>query len=260
MMAAMDEMEPVFKALADPHRRSLLDHLHARDGQTLTELQGYLPMSRFGVMKHLKVLEEAGLVATRKVGREKFHYLNPVPIQQVYDRWVSKYAQDWARALVGLKYALEDSPVITETKTHVLTVFIRTSPDRLWQALTDGELSKLYYFGTKIESSFAPGAPYSYTGDDGFQMITGDVVSAEPPRKLVTTFNAMWLPEEQRGLASTVTYEIEQVGEACKLTLIHEGLDPALEITSSVFNGWSLILSGLKTYLETGEPLGINAM
>src|SRR5687768_10318814 len=87
---AMDEMDPVFKALADPHRRHLLDRLHERDGQTLSELQSYLPLSRFGCMKHLRVLEDAGLVTSRKVGREKFHFLNPVPIQRAYDRWVEK--------------------------------------------------------------------------------------------------------------------------------------------------------------------------
>jgi uncharacterized protein YndB with AHSA1/START domain/predicted transcriptional regulator len=250
----MDEMEPVFKALADPHRRSLLDHLHERDGQTLTELQGYLPMSRFGVMKHLKLLEEAGLVTTRKVGREKFHYLNPVPIQQVYDRWVSKYAQDWARALVGLKYALEE-PAVIATKTHVLTVFIRTTPERLWEALTDGDITRLYYFGSRFESDLTNGSAYRYAGDGDFTLIAGEVLEADPPRKLVTTFNAMWMPEEQRGPTTTVTYEIEPAGEACKLTLVHEGLDPAMEITSNVFNGWSLILSSLKSYLETGEAL-----
>ena len=98
---AMDEMDPVFKALADPHRRHLLDRLHERDGQTLSELQGYLPLSRFGCMKHLRVLEEAGLVTSRKVGREKFHFLNPVPIQRAYDRWVEKYARPWTRTDLG---------------------------------------------------------------------------------------------------------------------------------------------------------------
>src|SRR3954465_10294128 len=142
-MLPMDEMEPVFKALADPNRRLLLDRLHERDGQTLLELQGYLPMTRFGVMKHLRLLEDAGLISTRKVGREKFHFLNPVPIQQVYDRWVSKYARPWAKAVVGLKYALEEESMIetqapVETTSHVLQVFIRTTPERLWQALTDG--------------------------------------------------------------------------------------------------------------------------
>ena len=101
-------MDAVFKALADPTRRQLLDELYREDGQTLTELEGRLPMTRFGVMKHLKVLEEAHLVATRKQGREKLHFLNPVPIRLVHDRWVSKYAKPWAAALTGLKRELED--------------------------------------------------------------------------------------------------------------------------------------------------------
>ena len=101
-------MDEVFKALADPTRRELLDQLFAEDGQTLSALEGRLPMTRFGVMKHLKVLEEAGLVTTRRRGREKLHFLNPVPIGLIHDRWVSKYAQPWASALSELKKDLED--------------------------------------------------------------------------------------------------------------------------------------------------------
>jgi DNA-binding transcriptional ArsR family regulator len=100
-------MDAVFKALADPTRRLLLDELYRRDGQTLTELESRVEMTRFGVMKHLKVLEEAHLVTTRRRGREKLHFLNPVPIQLVHDRWVSKYAEPWAATLSGLKNALE---------------------------------------------------------------------------------------------------------------------------------------------------------
>ena len=99
----------MFKALADPTRRDLLDALFAEDGQTLTALEQRAPMSRFGVMKHLKVLEEAGLVVTRRRGREKVHYLNPVPIRLIHDRWVSKYAEPWAAGLTELKTHLEDS-------------------------------------------------------------------------------------------------------------------------------------------------------
>jgi DNA-binding transcriptional ArsR family regulator len=105
MVVFMDE---VFKALADPTRRELLDRLFEEDGQSLSALEERLPMSRFGVMKHLKVLEEAGLVATRKRGRERLHFLNPVPIRLIHDRWVGKYAQPWASALSELKQELED--------------------------------------------------------------------------------------------------------------------------------------------------------
>ena len=101
-------MDEVFRALADPTRRSLLDELYTRDGQTLSELEQRLPMTRFGVMKHLRVLEEAGLVVTRRRGREKLHFLNPVPIRLVHDRWVSKYAAPWAATLSGLKAELEE--------------------------------------------------------------------------------------------------------------------------------------------------------
>ena len=108
MVTYSGDMDAVFKALADPTRRQLLDELFARDGQTLTELESQVPMTRFGVMKHLRVLEEANLVTTKRRGREKLHFLNTVPIQLVHDRWVSKYAEPWAATLSGLKRRLED--------------------------------------------------------------------------------------------------------------------------------------------------------
>ncbi len=101
-------MDAVFKALADPTRRDLLDRLFEQDGQTLSSLEQELPMTRFGVMKHLKVLKEAGLVSTKRRGREKLHFLNPVPIRLIHDRWVSKYTEPWAAALSGLKYDIEE--------------------------------------------------------------------------------------------------------------------------------------------------------
>ncbi len=122
-------MDDVFKALADPTRRSLLDELYRRDGQTLTELETRFDMTRYGVMKHLKQLEGAGLIVTRRRGREKLHFLNAIPIRQVYDRWVSKYAEPWAATLTGLKSDLE------ETVEKVFEIYIKTSPERLWEAI-----------------------------------------------------------------------------------------------------------------------------
>jgi uncharacterized protein YndB with AHSA1/START domain/predicted transcriptional regulator len=252
----MDEMEPVFRALADPNRRLLLDRLHERDSQTLIELQGHLQMTRFGVMKHLKLLEEAGLISTRKIGREKFHYINPVPIQMVYDRWVSKYAKPWARAVVGLKYALEDENV-AETTTQMLQVYIKTSPEKLWQALTDGTITKLYYMGTSVESTWKPGASISYLMGDGSTMLDGEVLEVDPPRRLVTTFIPRWDPSVAPH-TSKVTYEIEKKGESCRLLLTHEELLVGSPEATGVFDGWSQILSGLKTYLETGGTLVIS--
>ena len=103
----MDDVDEVFKALADPTRRRLLDELFARDGRTLSELEADLPMTRFGVMKHLRVLEDAGLITTRRQGRSKLHFLNAIPIQLIHDRWVSKYAEAWTEGLSGLKSELE---------------------------------------------------------------------------------------------------------------------------------------------------------
>src|SRR6476469_5356825 len=125
-------MDEVFRALADPTRRGLLDELFREDGQTLSALEARLPMTRIGVMKHLRVLEEARLVTTKRRGREKLHFLNPVPIRLVHDRWVSKYAEPWAAALTGLKRTMEE-----RTMEKVFEVYIKTTPERLWEALTD---------------------------------------------------------------------------------------------------------------------------
>src|SRR5438093_12063368 len=135
-------VDAVFKALADPARRSLLDELFRQDGQTLSTLESRLPMTRFGVMKHLRVLEDAGLVTAKRRGREKLHFLNPVPIRLVHDRWVSKYSEPWAATLSGLKHRLED-----KTMEKVFEIYIKTTPERLWEAITDTELRRKYQFG-----------------------------------------------------------------------------------------------------------------
>src|ERR1035437_2017827 len=131
-------MDAVFKALADPTRRSLLDELFREDGQKLSALEERFSMTRFGVMKHLKQLEEAGLVVTRRRGREKLDFLTPVPIRLVHDRWVSKYAEPWTAGLRGLKHRLE-SPM-----EKIFEIYIQTTPERLWEAITDGEIRSKY--------------------------------------------------------------------------------------------------------------------
>jgi uncharacterized protein YndB with AHSA1/START domain len=248
--------EEVFKALADPSRRKLLDLLFQRDGQSLSELHAHLPMTRFGCMQHLRVLENAGLISTRKVGREKLHYLNPVPIQLVYDRWVSKYAQPWATALTHLKYELEGTSM-SQKHSHVFEVYIRTTPERLWQALTDGAITSQYYFGTRVESAWTPGAGYRYLRTDGEPLLDGEVVEIDPPHRLVQTFHPLWRPELLEDQPSRVTWVIEPMGAVCKLTLTHDELDPTHPLTAGLISGWQQILSGLKTLLETGEPLGL---
>src|SRR5436305_6213770 len=148
-------MDDVFKALADPTRRSLLDELFKEDGQTLSALEERLPMTRFGVMKHLKVLEEAHLVTTKKRGRGKLHFLNPVPIRLVQDRLVSKYVEPWAATLTGLKRSLEE-----DVMEKVFEIYIKTTPERLWEAITDAEMRAKYSFGVRTESDWKPGSTY----------------------------------------------------------------------------------------------------
>src|SRR5579862_9865885 len=154
MVSCVDE---VFKALADPTRRGLLDELFREDGQTLSALEERFSMTRFGVMKHLKQLEDAGLVLTRRRGREKLHFLNPVPIRLVHDRWVSKYAEPWASALSDLKHRLE-TPM-----EKIFEIYIRTTPERLWEAITDGDIRAKYQFGARVQSDWVPGSRMEMT-------------------------------------------------------------------------------------------------
>src|SRR6204780_465863 len=150
MVAGVDE---VFRALADPTRRSLLDELFGEDGQTLSALEARFDITRFGVMKHLKQLEEAGLVVTKRRGREKLHFLNPVPIRLVHDRWVSKYAESWTAGLSDLKHRLESS------MEKIFEIYIQTTPERLWEAITDGDIRAKYQFGMHVNSAWTPGSP-----------------------------------------------------------------------------------------------------
>src|SRR5271154_1111167 len=173
-------MDAVFRALADPTRRSLLDELFRQDGQTLRALEERFSMTRFGVMKHLKQLEEAGLVVTKRRGREKLHFLNPVPIRLVHDRWVSKYAEPWAAGLSDLKNRLE-SPM-----EKVFEIYIRTTPERLWEAITDGDIRAKYNFGARVVSDWTPGSHYEMSARDGTLLLgEGENLEIDPPRRLV---------------------------------------------------------------------------
>jgi uncharacterized protein YndB with AHSA1/START domain len=245
-------MDAVFRALADPTRRKLLDELFREDGQTLTALEGRLPMTRFGVMKHLRVLEEAGLVVTRRRGREKLHFLNPVPIRLVHDRWVSKFAEPWAAALSDIKETLE------ATMEKVFEIYIKTTPERLWEAITNPELRQKYSFGVVVESDYAPGSKYVSTAGantvgPGTPIAEGENLQVDPPRRLVQSFRALWSDDVKREGTSRVTWEIEPVGDSCRLTVTHDQLSE--RASEELYGGWPMILSGLKTLLETGEQL-----
>jgi uncharacterized protein YndB with AHSA1/START domain/DNA-binding transcriptional ArsR family regulator len=245
-------MDLVFKALADDTRRKLLDRLRERDGQTLTELETATDLTRFGVMKHLNLLEEAGLIATRKVGRFKYHYLNAAPLQQLVDRWIEPLTQrPMSRALLDLKAHLEGALPMPDAKPDfILETYIRTTPEALWRALTDGEMSKRYYIASAAFSGKArAGADYVYTTPDGKPLLSGKIIAADPPKRLEMTFLPGWMPNAK---PSRNVFEIEPAGEAVKLTILHFDI-PAEH--AGVRNGWAKIAASLKSLLETGRPL-----
>lgn len=250
--------DQAFRALADPTRRILLDLLFERQGRTLRELYSEVEgMTRFGVMKHLRILESAGLVVTRKVGREKLHYLNPVPVQLIHDRWVSKYTRTQAAALADLKDGLERSATMTAAPTQVYQVFIKASPDQIWDAITKPEFTARYFFGSRVQTTGEAGTPIKHLAAHSDELWGDDaILESEPPRRLVHTWRSLYDAEMAVEPESRITWEIEaQPGGVSKLTVIHDGLERSPKTAASVSGGWMFVLSGLKTLLETGEPL-----
>jgi uncharacterized protein YndB with AHSA1/START domain/DNA-binding transcriptional ArsR family regulator len=253
------DVEAVFRALADPSRRRLLDRLFERDGQTLSELTDSLPaMTRFGVMKHLRLLEEAGLVTTRRVGREKLHFLNAVPIRMIHDRWIGKYRKARAAALVDLKLDLEeDTMATTDTRpAQVYTVYIRAPRQKVWDAITRPEFTHRYFFGSEPASSWKPGDRLLWTEHGtGHELVDGEVIECDRPRRLVHS----WIVKYDEALTaegpSRVTWELEETDGVTKLTAIHDDFPRGSKVYENVAGGWPLVLSGLKTLVETGTPL-----
>lgn len=241
-------MDAVFKALADATRRDLLDELFRNDGQTLHALEAHFDMTRYGVMKHLRILEEAGLVVTRRRGREKLHFLNPVPIRLVHDRWVSKYAEPWAAGLSDLKTRLE-SPM-----EKIFEIYIKTTPERLWEAITDSEIRSKYQFGSVITSDWTPGSRFEMGNPKAGGLLgEGENLEVDSPRRLVQSMRALWGEDVKAEGTSRITWEIEPVGDSCRLTVTHDQLRDGAN--DQLYGGWPMILSGLKTWLETGELL-----
>jgi uncharacterized protein YndB with AHSA1/START domain/DNA-binding transcriptional ArsR family regulator len=259
-------VDEIFKALADPSRRRLLDSLNARNGQTLRELCGGLDMARQSVSKHLGILEEANLVTTVQRGREKLHYLNVAPINDISERWINHYDQDRVRALADLKQALESTTM--SRPEFVYTTYIKTTPEQLWQALTDPAFTSRYW-GSTFTTDWKPGSQmtWEYKGvtiTDPEQV----VLEADPYRRLAYTWQSITpefgevvgfsddyiarLSAERR---SKVSFDIEPHGQGVKLTVTHDNFDEGSAMLESVSGGWPAVLSSLKTLLETGEPL-----
>jgi uncharacterized protein YndB with AHSA1/START domain/predicted transcriptional regulator len=252
------EDESVFRALSNPTRRRLLDLLFERDGRTVTELESKLPMTRFGVMKHLRVLEEAGLVATRKVGRERLHYLNPVPIQLISDRWINKYSAARASALADLKTALEEGNVMTTDSkpSLVYQIIIKAPQQRVWEAITKPEFTSRYFYGNTLKTDLTVGSPFTYHLPNGSPVVEGEVVSSDPPNRLVHTYHALW-PPMNADAPTKVTWELESLpGGVTKVTVVHEDFQGETATYQGLQSGgWTWILSNMKTLLETGEPM-----
>jgi uncharacterized protein YndB with AHSA1/START domain len=170
-----------------------------------------------------------------------------VPIRLVHDRWVSKYAEPWAAALSGLKNELEK-----QTMEKIFEIYIKTTPERLWKAITDKEMRRKYNFGVIVTSDWTQGSHYEGTGG-GMKILDGENLEVDPPRRLVQSFRAYWSEDVKAAGTSRVTWEIEKVADSCLLKLTHDQLPEGAN--PQMFGGWPMILSGLKTLLETGETL-----
>ncbi len=253
-----EELVAVFRALGDANRRALLDSLAEEDGQTTSALERRLPqLTRFGVMRHLRVLEAAGLVTARRSGREKHHYLNPVPIRAIHDRWISKFAAPVVGALVTLKGQLEEKDTMADAQ-HVYSIIISTTPDELWRAITDGAMTARYYYGTRVASDWQPGSDLSYTYPDGTIAADGQVLEVDPPHRLAMRFHPRWDPEIEAEGAVRMVWQVEPAGEgACRLTVTSEGYAAGSKTGRDFAGGIVFIVSALKTLLETGEPLAV---
>jgi uncharacterized protein YndB with AHSA1/START domain len=176
------------------------------------------------------------------------HYLNTVPIRQAHDRWVSKYTEPWSAALVELKQRLE-TPM-----EKIFEIYIRTTPERLWEAITDPVARTKFHFGNTISSEWTEGSTYALTNPRAQRpLLEGTNLEVDPPRRLVQSYHAVWGDDVAREGTSRVTWEIEPVGDSCRLTVVHDQLDA--HANPQIYGGWPMILSGLKTWLEVGEVL-----
>ncbi|GGT28245.1 ArsR/SmtB family transcription factor [Streptomyces chromofuscus] len=245
-------MDQVFKALADETRRRLLDRLHEENGQTLGELCEQIDMTRQSVTRHLALLEAANLVSTVRRGREKLHYLNPVPLHRIQERWIDKFERPRLRVLGAVKRQAEEA--MTDKPTFVYVTYIASTPEKVWDALTDADLTAAYW-GHRNESDWRPGSRWAHVRTDGSGIadVVGTVTGSERPTRLVTTWGA---PGEEGDVSghSRVTFDIRPHGDIVRLTVTHEDLADEDERADAA-SGWAAVLSNLKSLLETGRPL-----
>ena len=264
----LPEVDAVFRALADPSRRRLLDSLNDRNGQSLRELCAGLDMARQSVSKHLAILESAELVTTLRRGRQKLHYLNPAPINDIAERWINHYDRARIQVLADMKRALEDSPM--DNPRFVYSTYIHTTPERLWRALTLPAFTRRYW-GVTFETDWRAGSTMTlHQGEVTIADAEQIVLESDPYRRLSYTWHT-FTPEwaQANGLSeeylesvagerrSKVTFDLEEVGETVKLTVVHDDFDPGSVVIDSVSQGWPRVLSELKTLLESGEAVPV---
>ncbi len=243
----------MFRALADPTRRALLDRLRQRNGQTLGELCAPLEMARQSATQHLGVLEGANLITTIRRGREKLHYLNPVPLWEMQDRWIEMFERPRLRALSVIKHRAEEATVADARPGYVYVTYIESSPERVWEALTDPDLTARYWGHSNV-SDWQNGSPWEHrrVNGSGIADVIGTVLESVPPRRLTMTFDSPGSTPAEG--PSAVTFDIEPYHEIVRLTVTHENLadDDALEAVSA---GWPAVCANLKSLLETGHVL-----
>jgi uncharacterized protein YndB with AHSA1/START domain/DNA-binding transcriptional ArsR family regulator len=255
-------MDLVFKALGDPTRRRLLDLLHAEGGQTLGQLCAPLDMARQSVTQHLALLEAARLVVTVRRGREKLHYLNPVPLHEIQRRWIGKFELPRLAALAEIKTLAESARQAEETgispmtskPDYVYVTYIQASAERVWQALTDADLTAAYWGHANV-SDWRPGSPWRHVRVDGSGIadVAGTVVEAIAPTRLKVTFDAPGASPAS-GAPSMVTFDIEPYHEIVKVTVTHQNVATDLDYRA-VSAGWPAVMANLKSLLETGHVL-----
>ncbi|MGW5734689.1 MULTISPECIES: ArsR/SmtB family transcription factor [Streptomyces] len=275
-------VDKVFKALADPTRRYLLDQLRGNNGQTLGELAERVEMTRQSTTQHLAVLEAANLISTVWRGRTKLHYLNPVPLHEIQERWIDKFEHPRLRALSALtrtaEAAMTTSPTnasdptntsdtsdtsvtSTDLKTadaakpsYVYVTYIESTPEKVWHAITDADLTAAYWGHSNV-SDWQQGSPWEHRRTDGSGIadVVGEVLESTPPTRLVTTWSYPGTPPGSAE-ASQVTFDIAPHGGIVRLTVTHENLADEQE-RRDVGSGWPAVLSNLKSLLETGSPL-----
>lgn len=259
-----DELDRTVRALADPHRRALLDALRERDGRTVSDLEPVLPkLGRHAVLKHLRQLEEAGLVTTRKVGRSRFVQLNPLPAVELARRWLDEYSAFAGLALARLRDYVESNPepntggaMPTTSRTLVATVVIEATPDRIWQAMVEPDQSRRWFFGGVVHSDWQVGDPIEWVDADGASLIAGQITAIEPGTRLAHTFRATWSPETGADPASEYEWRLEPMGDSLtRVTVTHSEVPQGTPTAEQVDGGTSLVISSLKTFVETGRTM-----